>query len=163
MTPEEELTLLIEEQRKDDTYEQRPERFVSMSLDKPIGDARDGATVGSMFGVDEEGQVFCFLPRTRGYAMGRLIPHGTPGGYTNHGCHCRACTSAQSARHRDWYARNRKRSVETKACEFEGCDNTFETTQPHSKFCSKRCRERSWYARIGSETRRRRRQVLAAA
>jgi len=33
--------------------------------------------------------------------------HGTPGGYTNHGCRCTACTAAHTAAVNAWAARSR--------------------------------------------------------
>lgn len=157
MTPEEELALLIEEQRQDDTHivwpdRKQPDRSMkTISLDA-LAPGMHGATFGDLIGVDEDGEIISFLPRSRGFAMGRHIPHGTPGGYTNHGCKCPRCTAAQSARHREWYRKNRLRPFVTLSCSH--CEESFETNQPHATYCSRSCRDKAYMERKGRQRRR---------
>lgn len=163
MTREEELARLILEQERDDNYFQRPERHVVLSLDAPAGFSEGGdlGVIGDLIGADEDGQIVSFLPRSRGWAMGRFIPHGTKGGYVNHGCKCAPCTAAAAAYQRTYYQRKLKRPVLSKSCAY--CEEPFETSKSVAAYCSRRCRKNSWYARRGGANRKAKRQAIRAA
>ena len=106
MTREEELQRLIEEQRKDDTYEVRPERHVSFSLDATLPGSTE-LTFADVVGIDVDGQVRIFAPRPMGHVLvGSKIPHGTSGGYTNWKCRCASCRKAHTA---EWMRRYHER------------------------------------------------------
>jgi hypothetical protein len=51
--------------------------------------------------------------RCKRCAAGELcdFPHGTKGGYDNHGCRCGDCSQAKSVASRDYYERNRDRTA----------------------------------------------------
>lgn len=101
MTPEEELQLLVQEQKADDTYiVYRPNWTVS--LDGPATGAE--GIVSDYLGTDEDGELINFLPRERSaLTMPALIPHGTLGGYNNHKCRCCKCRAAVAE-----YRRNKR-------------------------------------------------------
>lgn len=161
MTPEEELELLIEQQRKDDTYRVWHESHVDFSLDDPLSNGIKG-TIGDFVGLDEDGFAKVFRSRWRGRVMGPGHPgqHGLQTTYTNHGCRCPLCRTAQAAYQSEWYRKNRLKPLETRVCAH--CDDEFETNQPHATFCSSRCRSNAWYARRGAALRKERRALVAA-
>lgn len=110
MTREEELALLIAEQRADDTHVIRPERGHE-------NDARLDTTglVGnrnlSMYDLVEQGDDGCRLniPPTKGRVLvgGKIggFQHGTLNGYNNHRCKCLECKAAKAAYMRERRAR----------------------------------------------------------
>jgi hypothetical protein len=143
VTPEEELELLIEEQRRDDTHIVRPERGYAFSLDAPTPDG-DGV-LGDCVGVDADGEIVCLLPRRRGDVMGH-IPHGTTGGYTNHRCRCRRCRDAHAAYMRAY----RPAQPLPASLECAECETAFEPVMPHHLYCSKTCSKRAAWRRYST-------------
>lgn len=116
MTREEELALLIEEQRKDDTTRIWPEHFVALSLDAAVSmDDGDVFTLGSFVGVDEDGEIVSYL-RPRGPFFRPMNEneswHGTMGGYTNYRCRCPRCRQANTDHCRAYRRRKRAESGE---------------------------------------------------
>ena len=94
MTPEQELELLIAEQKADDTYfVDRPSFVLSLDAPSPSG---DGA-IGDLIGRDEEGDLISFVGSAPAFAPDTTIPHGNRGRYTKYGCRCRPCKAANSA------------------------------------------------------------------
>ncbi len=94
MTPEEELDLLIREQKADDEAwtVSRPENVVSLDAQTPSGEA----CIGDLIGVDDLGERFCFLPHSVSPLTPSNFAHGY-GGYTKHGCRCRQCKDGNAA------------------------------------------------------------------
>lgn len=93
MTPEQELELLIAEQKRDDTDRVDRPSFV-ISLDAPTPDGK--STMLDLVGYDEDGQLVSFIPGTRDCYDPRAITHGTRGAYTKFGCKCPPCRKANS-------------------------------------------------------------------
>src|SRR5262249_16131169 len=68
-------------------------RAGEISLDASAGS--DGAVIGDRIGLDPEtGEEVCLLRPGFLREAPQDIPHGTPGGYTNHRCRCLECRRA---------------------------------------------------------------------
>jgi hypothetical protein len=127
MTPEQELELLISEQRADDThYVDVPGSQVSLDSPAPSG---EGGTIGDeMIGRDPwdlvdacidlglepaevafSGDLVDNMPLRRGGVLTdpRKINHGTINGYTNHKCKCAHCRGAWAKYLREYRAARR--------------------------------------------------------
>ena len=106
MTRDEELALLIEEQRADDTHIVRPDRVMryGLRLDHQTDNDKD---LSNLIGVDEDGEVVSFIRAERGEILVGAAPwHGTEDGYTNHRCRCPRCRQANTvANHKRRQAR----------------------------------------------------------
>ena len=87
MTREEELALLIAEQRADDTNFVQPEAGC-VSID----------AVKDYIAQDDKGRPVSLLRNERGTVLqSNSAPwHGTVGGYRNHGCKCVRCKAAKA-------------------------------------------------------------------
>lgn len=117
MTREEELELLIEEQRKDDAakivYPDVNGQSYAGSLNHETSEGatyQDSLGVIVDFGTGEE-EVVSFLTRRRGDVLGfaARLEHGLASSYQR-GCHCDKCKAASAAAMRDW--RGRKKAEE---------------------------------------------------
>lgn len=143
MTRDEELALLIEEQRKDDTYEIEHEymgRFRALSLDSEVYE--------NWIAVDIDGNRI--LPHElnphvrRGvWAGGALaqIPHGTYNGYNNYRCRCDKCVAAGRKANVEYNRRWRKRQYAARpmvecAC---GCGATFKPIPSTKRYATIQC------------------------
>jgi hypothetical protein len=92
MTPEQELELLIVEQRKDDNYFIDRENGM-YSLDAPWGET---TTLLDLVGVDDEGEiVVCFRPEVL-LGNPQSLTHGLRSTYVKHECRCKKCSKANS-------------------------------------------------------------------
>lgn len=106
MTPEQELELLIAEQKADDTYFiDRPAGEISIDAPAPNGEG----TIGDMIGYDEEGELVVFMPLPpTSSPIGNASQHGTIYAYARLKCKCRPCKNAKAAYERE---RRRKRAA----------------------------------------------------
>lgn len=92
------LDALIAEQDKDDTDRVVPEHRDTISLD----------AASDYIGKELDGEVITFFPRQRGSVLiGTASYHGTPAGYTNHGCRCARCHSAKMEQQREYRRKKR--------------------------------------------------------
>lgn len=158
MTREEELALLIEEQRKDDTHVQQPQYFGRhwvTSLDSAAG-THDDEKWDWLVGLEHEENVpgapaeirtrHYFRPDGRhGSDRGGVliqIPHGTDNGYNNYRCRCPECRAANTrvVGPRVQAYRERKQNERPKQrCANERCQKTFRPIPSTKKYCSHRC------------------------
>ena len=126
MTRDEELALLIEEQRKDDTSIASPEphkglSFISLDSESSgehnggLPAIREDYLAGEVYDFDAmiesgdyeaPGEIVGFIDvrPSRGYVM-RIIKHGTWDGYSNRGCRCDRCKAAATAKQLEYMHR----------------------------------------------------------
>lgn len=140
-----EIDLLIEQQRKDDTYIIEPQqfgRFKVLSLDREVFHSQLAAR-------DINGRIITRheldpRPRHGMFRGGGLaqIPHGTMNGYKNYGCKCPSCTEAHTAYTAPRVQAYRKRKQDARPdriCANERCRKPFRPVPSTKLFCSYKC------------------------
>lgn len=93
MTPKQELELLVQEQKADDTFRvDRPARVSSFEDPTPTGEGF--GTFADLIGV-VDGEIVSFLPRFYSDSVFSVFiapsRHATFDAYNNKGCRCRQC------------------------------------------------------------------------